>query len=393
MDRSEGNDDELYPSAPIPAHERQWRHPSEVGEQAWVASEPPLTIGRGLSAATGVIGGVLALAVLWTMLPTHAGRSAGVSVRSTVANTTAFGGSSTTASMAPSTTAIGTSTSVDTTSVPSSSSLPTSTDTAPPVSNKPTPLPTYAVTVGTSVDPVAVAVAVNDGALIITTASAVSDDNTVALLLPNGDIEQAEVLLVDQRSGFAVLAHEPGSTMASFTVATDVQPGDELTFYGADTATAVVQDDGSIATTGTDPSAPVGDLPEGTPVVNQRGELVALCSHDDGTPSLVSLDHLDSLRKALAHAAGSKVWMGVMLNVVDGTLVIDSLNDGGPAAVAGLQAGDELVSVNGVAVTDTTSVGAALAALQPGDTVTVVVTRAGEQRSIDVVLAAPRASI
>ena len=35
--------------------------------------------------ATGVIGGVLALAVLWTMLPTHAGRSAGVSVRSTVA--------------------------------------------------------------------------------------------------------------------------------------------------------------------------------------------------------------------------------------------------------------------------------------------------------------------
>jgi S1-C subfamily serine protease len=38
-------------------------------------------------------------------------------------------------------------------------------------------------------------------------------------------------------------------------------------------------------------------------------------------------------------------------------------------------------------------VGAALAALQPGDTVTVVVTRAGEQLSLDVVLSAPRASI
>ena len=87
MDRSEGNDDELYPIAPIPAHERQWRHPSEMGEQAWVASEPPLTIGRGLTAATGVIGSVLALAVLWTMLPTHAGRTAAVSVPSSAVNT------------------------------------------------------------------------------------------------------------------------------------------------------------------------------------------------------------------------------------------------------------------------------------------------------------------
>jgi S1-C subfamily serine protease len=365
-----------------------------MGEQAWVASEPPLTIGRGLSAATGVVGGVLALAVLWTMLPTHAGRSAGVTVRSTVANTSAFGGvSSTSVSESPTTTAASTSTSVEPTTTPSASSLPTSTEPAPSVPSKPSPLPTYAVTVGTSVDPVAVAVAVNDGALIITTASAVSNDNTVALRLPNGDIEQAEVLLVDQRSGFAVLVHDPGSSMASFTVATDVQPGDELRFYGTDQATAVVQDDGTIATTGTDPAAPVGDLPEGTPVVNQRGELVALCSHSDGTPSLVSLDHLDSLRKALAHAAGSKVWMGVMLNVVDGALVIDSLNDTGPAAKAGLQVGDALVSVNGAAVTDTTSVGAALAALQPGDTVTVVVTRAGEQLSLDVVLSAPRASI
>ena len=393
MDRSEGNDDELYPSAPLPAHERQWRHPSEMGEQAWVASEPPLTIGRGLSAATGVIGGVLALAVLWTMLPTHAGRSAGVSVRSTVANTSGFGGTSSTVAVRPSTTAVDTSTSVDTTTVPTTDPLASTTDPAPPTSDRPTPLPTYAVTVGTSVEPVAVAVAVNDGALVITTASAVSDDNTVALLLPNGQIEQAEVLLVDQRSGFAVLAHDPGSSMASFTVATDVQPGDELSFYGNDQATAVVQDDGSIATTGTDPAAPVGDLPEGTPVVNQRGELVALCSHSDGTPTLVSLDHLDSLRKALAHAAGSKVWMGVMLNVVDGALLIDSLNDAGPAAAAGLLVGDQIVSVNGIAVADPTAVGAALAALQPGDTVTVVVARAGQQLTIPVVLAAPKASI
>lgn len=393
MDRSEGNDDELYPIAPIPAHERQWRHPSEMGEQAWVASEPPLTIGRGLTAATGVIGSVLALAVLWTMLSTHAGRSAGVSVRSTVANTSSFGTASSASIVPSTTTATDPSSSLVTTTSAPTSSAPSTSPAVTPTSERPTPLPTYAVTVGTSVEPIAVAVAVNGGALIITTASAVSDDNTVALLLPNGEIEQAEVLLVDQRSGFAVLAHEPGASMASFTVATDVQPGDELHFYGSDDASAIVQDDGSIATTGTDPAAPVDGLPEGTPVVNQRGELVALCSHADGSATLVSLQHLDSLQKALAREAGTKVWMGVMLDLVDGALVVESVNDAGPAAIAGLQAGDELVSVNGIDVVAPDDVGAALAALQPGDTVTVVVTRAGETLSIDIVLAIPRATL
>jgi S1-C subfamily serine protease len=393
VDRSEGNDDELYPIAPVPAHERQWRHPSEIGEQAWVASEPPLTIGRGLSAATGVIGSVLALAVLWTMLSTHAGRNAGVGVRSTVANTSGFGSPSSAPALAPTPTdAAPSSTVVTTTSAPSSSEPSTSVSVTP-TSERPAPLPTYAVTVGTSVEPVAVAVAVNGGTLIITTASAVSNDNTVALLLPNGEVEQAQVLLVDERSGFAVLVHEPGASMASFTVATDVRPGDELHFYGSDDSSAIVQDDGSIATTGTDPKAPIAGLPEGTPVVNQRGELVALCSHANGTATLVSLQHLDSLQKALAREAGNKVWMGVMLGVVDGALVVESVNDVGPAALAGVRPGDVLRSVNGVDVADATDVGATLAALQPGDTVTVVIVRDGATQSIDVVLAVPRATL
>ena len=328
------------------------------------------------------------------MLSTHAGRSAGVSVRSTVANTSAFGGvSSTRPTLAPTTTDVATSSTVGTTTSVSATTEPVTTGSTTLTSERPTPLPTYAVTVGTSVEPIAVAVAVNGGALIITTASAVSDDNTVALLLPNGEIEQAEVLLVDERSGFAVLVHEPGTSMASFTVATDVQPGDELSFYGSDGASAIVQDDGSIATTGTDPAAPVDGLPEGTPVVNQRGELVALCSHSGGTATLVSLQHLDSLQKALAREAGTKVWMGVMLDVVDGAVVVGSVNDGGPSAIAGLQAGDVLASVNGVAVVDPTGVGAALAASQPGDTITVVVDRGGEALSLDVVLAVPRATL
>lgn len=393
MDRSEGNEEELYPPAPLPAHERPWRHPSEVGEQAWADSEPPLTIGRGLSAATGVIGSVLALAVLWTMLPTHAGRTA-VSVQSTSVNTIPRSTAAPGTTPAPSTTTrpvvTDPSTSTDDTTPSSSPSGPVTTE----VPGRPEPLPTYAVTLGTSVEPVAVAVAVNDGSLVLTTANAVRDDNTVALLLPDGSVEQAEVLLVDQRSGFAVLAHDDTSAMASFTVASGMQPGDTLTFYGAEGASAVVQDDGTISTMTTDPSQPMEQLPEGTPVVNDRGELVALCSHADGTPTLISLEHLDSLRRALATNAASKVWIGVSLDIAaDGALSVAAVDPTGPAADAGAQAGDVIRSVNGVPITDLVGIGTVLVSLRPGDTITVVVTRKGTDQTLSVVLAAPKATI
>lgn len=391
MDRSEGSDDELYPAAPVPAHERQWRHPSEIGAQAWVASEPPLTIGRGLTAATGAIGVGLALAVLWTMLPTHAGRSA-VSVRSTVANALSFPTSSsafadTTVRQPPATTAPTRQTTVSTKPRPTHTTVPVVVA---------SPLPTYEVARSGLVES-AVAVAVNNGALVITTANAVSSDNTVDLVMPSGATQTAHVLLVDQRSGFAVLAHESSPSMDSFTVAPSVEPGDQLTFYGAKGVTAVVQDDGSITTTGvtddtesTDPP----DLREGTPVVNQRGELVALCSHDDTGPVLVSLAHLDQLRRALSNAAPNRVWLGVVVkDDAGGTLTIGKLDADGPAAAAGLLVGDVIESINGITVVDVSAVGAALAGRQPGDKVSVTVRRGVDGTTLDVVLASPHASL
>jgi len=362
-----------------------------MGQQAWATSEPPLTIGRGLTAATGAIGSLLALAVLWTMLPTHAGRSAGVSVRSTVA--TAGTANSSSSLAAPSTTRpTDTTAATDTTEIegPTSSvDANTGSSTAPSVE----PLPTYAVTVGESVEPVAVAVAVNNGSLIITTAAAVSADNTVELLLPDGGTEEARVLLVDQRSGFAVLAHDTETSLTSFTVATEVVPGDELTFYGAEAVTAVVQDDGTIETISTDPAVPVGDLPEGTPVVNQRGELVALCSHADGDGTLVPLERLDTLRRALAVGASDTVWMGVVLDTASSELRITSVDAKGPAAAAGLRDGDVIVTIDDIAVLDVSAIGTALAPHQPGDVVTVEVLRNGVTVTIDVTLAAPRSSL
>ncbi len=386
MDRSEGNDDEQYPRAPLPAHERQWRHPSEMGQHAWATSEPPLTIGRGLTAATGAIGGVLALAVLWTIVPTHAGRSAGVSVRSTVAITASAVSSS---ALSPSTSGRPSTT---VTTVPTTSNTQAAVATTTP--EPPAPLPTYAVEQQGSVTLTlgAVAVAVSDGSLVITTAGAVVAGDVVDLRLPDGATEQARVILVDQRTGLAVLAHDTPAVQ-SFTVATAVQPGDVLSFYGTDAATAVVQADGTVDTSSLDPSVDT-TMPEGTPVVNQRGELVALCSHGDRGPLLVSLAGLDQLRRALASGAADKVWVGVMLgNDASAGLVVDTIDPAGPAADAGVQVGDRIASVDGTRVVDTTQLGSILAAHAPGDTITLVVQRGDAQITIAVVLGSPRSTL
>ncbi len=390
MDRSEGNDDELYPSAPLPAHERQWRHPSEIGAHAWTTSEPPLTIGRGLTAVTGTIGVALALAVLWTMLPTHAGRTA-ISVRSTVANALFFPtASSPTTATTPSTAATPVSRPSTTTALRAPTKAPT-----------PAPLPTYAVAATgsptTDPTPPAVAVAVNNGSLVLTTANAVSAGNTVDLVGPGGGTEQAKVLLVDQRNGFAVLSHDTTAAADAFTVAPDVRPGDQLTFYGASGVLGVVQADGSISMN-TDPlttdTAGTPDLPEGTPVVNQRGELVALCSHDDDGPMLVTLSNLDALRRALDHASPTKVRLGVTLaDEPSGAMMIGKLDPDGPAAAAGLQVGDAIVSIDGISVLDVDAIGAALAAHAPGDTVSVTVLRDATQLTVAVTLQSNRPAL
>ena len=73
----EGGDDpldmSLYGPAPLPAHERAWRHPSEMGQNAWMLTEPPVAIGRGLLVTTGAIGCVLGIAVLWLLVPVGGG--------------------------------------------------------------------------------------------------------------------------------------------------------------------------------------------------------------------------------------------------------------------------------------------------------------------------------
>ncbi len=377
MERRDGNDDELYPPAPIPAHEREWRHPSEIGARDWAASEPPVAIGRGLSVSAGAIGSLLVLGVLFTMVPTHAGRSV-ISVRSTVATGT-----------------------VPTSAVsfgPSPSPQPSTTV---PASEPPTtlmvhhgPVPTYAIpasnTPGTGDEaPFAVAVAVGIDGLVLTIAPT-TEGHLVRLQAPDGTIETVEVLAVDETTGLAVLSHSlpPDET---FEVAPPAESGDVLSFYGSPGVSGVVASDGSVELTVADGAADP-ELRAGTPVVNDEGQLVALCSHHDDTTVLVPIENLEALRSAAAAKAAERVWLGVMLLPPEETAtpVITALEPDGPASIAGLLPGDQLVSVDSNDVPDHLALGIVLAGHSPGDSIRVVVRREGVLMQFQVELGEPR---
>lgn len=377
-----------------------WRHPSEIGQQAWTRSEPPLTIGRGLTAATGAIGGLLAMAVLWTMLPTQAGRNVVATARSTIAELTGSGlvisrttvPRDTANSLPQSTTSLA---AVGTIVTPTAGLDPTQTSVA--TSIRP-PMPTYQVTVGSQLTPGAVAVSVNGGSLVITTAQAVAADLVVNLLLADGTSGSARVLFVDDRRGLAVLApmtSTDGTAMAgiqSFTVAPVVSVGDELTFFGETTMTLTVTDASTIDSVWADDES----MREGTPVVNQRGELVALCTHRAGVGRLVQLGNLDELQQAIAsYSLSATVWFGVAVtNNAAGELVIDAVDPLGPAATAGLDSGDVMQALDGISVKDSRGVTALLSHHKPGDVVPVGVRHAdGTVATLNVTLGDPKTTL
>ena len=209
--------------------------------------------------ATGTIGCLLAVALLWAVLPTRPGGS-GVAIGSTEA-------------------------------------LPPIELTVPATVQPaiPTVLPTndnaarralLQIVDDRSGDPNPLAVVIGDGSLAITTARAVVDgsgpDSGIPIVVPSGSSMRLRVLLVDTTHGIAVLESDTGG--AALPLARELHRGDVLRVVGERNATTVVTPDGSIEL-----GYPVNTMREGTPLVNQRGELVALVTRRGGTVHLVEL--------------------------------------------------------------------------------------------------------
>ncbi len=140
----------------------------------------------------------------------------------------------------------------------------------------------------------------------------------------------------------------------------------------------------------------------GGPLVNARGEVVGIntaVARDTATSAATNVGFAISAGEALpviealrAQAGGEprrEGYLGVELGERrDGGqgAVITSVQDGTPAADAGIEADDLVVAADGVAIDGATGLIAAIRDLAPGDSTTLTVLRAGEPIEVTVTL-------
>jgi Do/DeqQ family serine protease len=236
----------------------------------------------------------------------------------------------------------------------------------------------------------------------------------------------AKVLLDDPRADLAVLKIEPGAEKLptiAIDDAADVQVGDLVLAIGdpfgvGQTVTNGIVSALSRSDTGVNnfssfiqTDAAINPGNSGGPLVDMNGDLIGVNTailSGSGTSSGVGFAIPAALVKQVVTTAlgGAhsviRPWLGLRpqaltgdiakslgLAAPQGVLVSDIWPDG-PAARAGVARGDVVVSVNGQAVNDPTSLNYDVATMAPGAQVTLVVRKAGgHDRTVTARLATP----
>ncbi len=140
----------------------------------------------------------------------------------------------------------------------------------------------------------------------------------------------------------------------------------------------------------------------GGPLVNARGEVVGIntaVARDTATSAATNIGFAISVKEALpvieelrAQSGGdprAEGYLGVELDDRrDGGqgAVVTSVQDGTPAAAAGVESGDLVVAADGAAIDGATGLIAAIRDLQPGDSTTITVMRDGTRIDLTVTL-------
>ena len=153
-------------------------------------------------------------------------------------------------------------------------------------------------------------------------------------------------------------------------------------------------------------SAPINPGNSGGALVSASGQVVGIPTLAAGSPQgggqaqgigfaipsnlardiatqIIDTGHVTNSHRA---AIGAEVATVLGPDGTAGGVGVVAVTSGGGAERAGLRAGDVITAVGGAQTTDTTALSQALAAAEPGDTVTVTISRDGQDRSVQVTL-------
>ncbi|XBH20700.1 trypsin-like peptidase domain-containing protein [Jonesiaceae bacterium BS-20] len=254
-------------------------------------------------------------------------------------------------------------------------------------------------------------------------------DDTVTVTLNNGSLYQAKIVGLDAATDLAViqLIDPPADLVAApFADSNEVEVGQAVMAMGnplglSQTATTGIVSaidrpvstartgDGTLVVTNAiQIDAAVNPGNSGGPLFNAQGEVIgitssiATTSNQSGTAGSIGLGF--AIPANLAQQIGQQLkdngaaqhaFLGVAMT--DGTAtakgktqtgaVVQEITAGSPAAEAGIQKGDVIVSIDGKNVTGSEFLTGAVREKSAGDTVTVGVVRGGDLKEIKVTLA------
>jgi S1-C subfamily serine protease len=136
----------------------------------------------------------------------------------------------------------------------------------------------------------------------------------------------------------------------------------------------------------------------GGPLFNMQGEVIGMnvakietASSNGATASGLNFaidgnTVVEIVDEIIENGSVAYPYMGIQTQLTEaGTVIVDVQADG-PAANSGLQAGDVLLGINDGLVDSSTSFSSLLKEYEPGDTVSVIVDRDGEELAFDVTL-------
>jgi len=248
---------------------------------------------------------------------------------------------------------------------------------------------------------------------IITNEHVVDGANSVSVMFWNGKKADARVVGTDPSTDLAVIAVDaPSSLLFPVSVgdSSAVQVGDSVVAIGSpfgleETVTAGIVSalhremtspnnfaiDDSIQT-----DAAINHGNSGGPLLNAQGKVIGVNAQiasdsggSDGVGFAIPSDTVRSIAHQLITSGKAEhAYLGVGLdNTSQNGARVGEIRGGGPAAAAGLRAGDVITQVNGEKIDSSEELQAAINGQKPGDKVSITYTRNGQSHTVEVTLA------
>lgn len=261
---------------------------------------------------------------------------------------------------------------------------------------------------------------ISEDGYVVTNNHVVSDGTAFSVVLDDGTELDAKLIGTDPRTDIAVLkvTSDRKFTYVDFADDNKVRIGDWVVAVGNPFGLGGTVTAGIISARGRDIGAGVYDDfiqidaavnrgNSGGPTFNLNGQVVgintAIFSPSGGNVGIAfaipASTGSDVVKQLINGGSVKRGWIGIQIQPVTreiadsiglkdakGALVADPMD--GPAAKAGIKAGDAIVSVNGQAVGDARDLARKVAAIAPGTAVTLGVWRNGKQDDVKVTIVA-----